>query len=354
MTSRLDAAGFPKLPLPLPIPYPPMEASRAETLPEGDGWQFEPKWDGFRCLVFRWEDEVLLQSKAGQPLARYFPELVDAFRALPSRAFVLDGEIVISVKGVLSFDDLLLRIHPARSRISTLSRETPAKYLAFDLLYEAGAGLLADRPLSVRRTYLERFFKDLSVGSPIELSPATRDRALASEWFKNMAVMGLDGVMAKAAREPYHPGDRDAMIKVKHFKTADCVVGGVRYSDSKIGSLLLGLYDDAGLLNFVGHTSSFTDEKRKELAKSVKPLEGGTGFTGTAPGGPSRWSVKRNMDWVPLDPILVCEVRYDYFSQNRFRHGSVFLRWRPDKDPKSCTLEQVLVKRPRASLPPAL
>jgi ATP-dependent DNA ligase len=344
-TPRLKSSGFPKLPLPLPIPYPPMEATRAETLPEGEGWQFEPKWDGFRCLVFRWQDEIVLQSKAAQALARYFPELVAGFRELRADAFALDGEIVIPLNGVLSFDDLLQRIHPAESRISKLSRETPAKYFAFDLLYEANAGLLVDQPLSVRRTHLERFLKALPSHSPIELSPATHDRALASEWFKDMSLLGLDGVMAKKAAEPYHAGDREAMIKVKHLKTADCVVGGFRYSGAKIGSLLLGLYDDAGLLNFVGHTSSFSDVKRKELLTSLAPLEGGTGFTGRAPGGPSRWSAKRNMDWVPLKPRLVCEVRYDYFSQNRFRHGSVFLRWRPDKDPRSCTMEQVLPHR---------
>ena len=202
-----------------------------------------------------------------------------------------------------------------------------------------------DQPLSGRRMHLERFLHDLPSHSPIELSPATRDRTLALEWFKNMSMMGLDGVIAKKAEERYHTGDREAMIKIKHLKTADCVVGSFRYSGAKIGSLLLGLYDDAGLLNFVGHTSSFSNAERNELVKSLSSLQGGTGFTGKAPEGLSRWSAKRNMDWVPLLPRLVCEVRYDYFSQNRFRHGSVFLRWRPDKDPKSCTMEQVLPQR---------
>jgi len=341
-TPRREPRGFPTLPLPLPIPYAPMEATRAETLPEGEGWQFEPKWDGFRCLVFRSQDEVVLQSKAGQPLARYFPELVASFRDLRAQAFVLDGEVVIPVDGALSFDALLQRIHPAESRITKLSRETPAKYFAFDLLYESGSGLLVNQPLSTRRTHLERFLKDLPARSLIELSPATLDRTVALEWLKNMSVLGLDGVMAKKVEERYHSGDRDAMIKIKHLKTADCVVGGFRYSGEKIGSLLLGLYDDAGLLNFVGHTSSFSNAERKELVTRLSSLQGEPGFTGKAPGGPSRWSAKRNMDWVPLLPRLVCEVRYDYFSQNRFRHGSVFLRWRPDKDPKSCTMEQVL------------
>jgi ATP-dependent DNA ligase len=341
MTPRLETPAFPDLPLPLGIPYPPMEAKRATKLPEGKQWQFEPKWDGFRCLVFRWQDDVVLQSKAGQPLARYFPELVAAFRALPPQAFALDGEIVVPVNGVLSFDDLLQRIHPAESRINKLSRETPARYLAFDLLFEAGPGLLVEQPLSVRRAHLERFFKDICSPSAIELSPSTRDRAMAAQWFTDTGRIGLDGVMAKLANEPYHSGDREAMIKVKHLKTADCVVGGFRYSGPKIGSLLLGLYDENGLLNFVGHAASFSESKRKDVAKAIEPLKGGEGFTGKAPGGPSRWSGKRSMEWEPLKPSLVCEVRYDHFSQNRFRHGASFLRWRPDKDPKTCTLDQV-------------
>jgi ATP-dependent DNA ligase len=273
MTPSVETSAFPVLPLPLPIPYPPMEARRATKLPEGEQWQFEPKWDGFRCLVFRWENDVVLQSKAGQPLGRYFPELVATFRALRVQAFALDGEIVIPVDGGFSFDDLLLRIHPAESRINRLSRETPARYLAFDVLYEAGPGLLVEQPLSVRRLHLEQFFRDVPSPSAIELSPSTRNRAVASEWFTDTGRIGLDGVMAKLADERYHAGDREAMIKVKHVKTADCVVGGFRYSGSKIGSLLLGLYDESGLLNFVGHAASFTESKRKELAETIEPLK---------------------------------------------------------------------------------
>jgi ATP-dependent DNA ligase len=348
---RVDGRAFPKLPLPLPIPYPPMEARRVETLPEGDDWQFEPKWDGFRCLAFRWKDEVALQSKAGQPLTRYFPELVAAFRQLPPQAFVLDGEIVVPVDGTPSFDDLLLRIHPAASRIAKLAQETPAKFFAFDLLYDSVAKgrLLVDTPLTMRRERLERFFQDVPRESLIELSPATRDPVLASSWFTNMGPLGLDGVMAKKIHERYHSGDREAMMKIKHLKTADCIVGGFRYSAGKVGSLLLGLYDESGLLHFVGHTSSFSQPQRTELRKTLEPLTGGVSFTGRTPGGPSRWSAKRNMEWEPVKPVLVCEVRYDYFAQHRFRHGTSFLRWRPEKDPKSCTMDQVAPPRPRES-----
>jgi ATP-dependent DNA ligase len=323
-----------------------MEATRAETLPEGHAWQFEPKWDGFRCLVFRDRDEVVLQSKAGQPLTRYFPELVQAFRSLRHGAFVLDGEIVVPVEGRPSFDDLLQRIHPAASRIAKLAHQTPAKFLAFDLLYDGeGREPLVEAALTSRRRRLERFFEDIPEESLIELSPATTDRVVAARWLDDMGPLGLDGVIAKKRDERYHSGDREAMIKVKHLKTADCVVGGFRYSGSKIGSLLLGLYDETGLLNLVGFASAFTDAQRKELRQKLEPLKGGEGFTGRAPGGPSRWSGKRDRAWESLAPTLVCEVRYDYFSQNRFRHGTTFLRWRPDKDPRSCTQDQVIPKR---------
>ena len=350
MISRVDTGKFPKLALPLPIPYAPMEARRAKELPSGGGWQFEPKWDGFRCLVFRDKNAVILQSKAGQPLTRYFPELVAALHSLDGLAFVLDGEIVVPVDGMPSFDDLLLRIHPAESRIAKLAKHIPAKLLVFDLLYESinGGHLLVNQPLSARRKHLERFFRTVPTPSLIQLSPATTDRHVATGWLQSADAMGLDGVIAKRMEEPYHAGDRDAMVKIKNVRTADCVVGGVRYSaDHQIGSLLLGLYDHTGLLNLVGHTSSFTETLSKELPKIIEPLKGGPGFSGKAPGGPSRWSQKRNMDWEPLNPQLVCEVRYDHFSQNRFRHGTVFLRWRPDKDPKTCTVDQVALDNDR-------
>ncbi|HKN86025.1 MAG TPA: ATP-dependent DNA ligase [Nitrospiraceae bacterium] len=351
----LDAGTFPDLSLPVPIPLPPMEATRADQLPDGDEWQFEPKWDGFRCLAFRKGTTVVLQSKSGQPLTRYFPELEHAFASLPSHAFVLDGEIVVAQDGRLSFDDLLLRIHPAASRVAKLAKETPATFIAFDLLYDASEEpSLMTRPLTERRTRLERFFSSFPENPLIQLSPVSRDRTIASRWFTDLGAYGLDGIMAKKIHEPYHAGDRHAMMKVKYMKTADCVVGGFRYSSTPakadkanrasgrtVGSLLLGLYDTAGLLHFVGFTSSFNKEDRARLKDAVEPLKGGVGFSGKAPGGPNRWSQRQSDDWERVDPVLVCEVQYDYFSQGRFRHGTKFLRWRPEKGPRQCTLDQV-------------
>ena len=348
---RIEPGDFPRLPLPLPIPYPPMEATRSEQLPPGDDWQFEPKWDGFRALVFRHADQVVLQSKSGQPLARYFPELVEEFRQLKQKSFVMDGEIVIPVDGRLSFDDLLMRIHPAASRIRKLSAETPAMYFAFDLLYQPAGKkkLLVGSPLQDRRKRLEDFFQKTPPGSSIRLSPATKDRKTAHQWFRKWGAVGLDGVIAKKINEPYHSGDRKGMIKVKNLKTADCVVGGYRYATGSrlIGSLLLGLYDSNGKLNHVGFTSSFSPEERKTLKQVIEPIRGGAGFSGRSPGGLSRWSTERSGEWEPIDPVLVCEVRYDYFSQGRFRHGTKFLRWRPEKKPKTCTLDQVLATQNR-------
>jgi ATP-dependent DNA ligase len=351
---KLEHGTFPDLSLPVPIPVPPMEAMRADQLPDGDEWQFEPKWDGFRCLVFRHGSVVALQSKSGQPLTRYFPELVTAFQSLPARAFVLDGEIVVPRDGRLSFDDLLLRIHPAASRVAKLAKETPASFVAFDLLCDSPKGpSLMTRPLVERRVRLEQFFSTVP-GHLIQLSPVTKDRTIASRWFTDLGTYGLDGIMAKKIHEPYHPGDREAMIKVKHLKTVDCVVGGFRYSSSHsktekpnrtsaqtVGSLLLGLHDGNDLLHFVGFTSSFSKEERSRLKQVVEPLKGGAGFSGKAPGGPNRWSQRQSDEWERLDPVLVCEVQYDYFSQGRFRHGTKFLRWRPEKDPRQCTLDQV-------------
>ncbi|HZS12453.1 MAG TPA: ATP-dependent DNA ligase [Nitrospirales bacterium] len=346
---KIAETGFPKLDIPLPLPYPPMESRRAEQLPEGDGWVFEPKWDGFRCLVFRDDTHVVLQSKAGQPLGRYFPELVEAFRRIRGR-FVLDGEIIVVRDGHLSFDDLLQRIHPAESRIRRLAAETPTSYLAFDLLYDpAGGRILTERPLRDRRARLEVFMERVPEDAAIYLSPSTGSRATARQWFTTLGGLGFDGVMAKRADERYHPGDRDAMVKVKHLKTADCVVGGFRWTEKKpgveVGSLLLGLYDADGLLQHVGHAASFTKEQRRELTKTMEPLKGGAGFSGRAPGGPSRWSTTRTGEWEPVDPRLVCEVQYDYFTRERFRHGTKFLRWRPDKKPTMCTFEALNAER---------
>ncbi|HEV2722896.1 MAG TPA: ATP-dependent DNA ligase [Thermoanaerobaculia bacterium] len=322
-------------------PFAPMEAKRVDKLPAGDIWQFEPKWDGFRAIAFRDGSDVELQSKAGQPLARYFPEIVAALRGVKAQKFVLDGEIVVPIDGRLSFDHLLQRIHPAESRIRKLAESTPAQYFVFDLLYAKGK-LLTDEPIEKRRAQLEEFFASVN-DERLHLSPATTDRKLAKEWFDKFSAAGLDGVMAKRLGEPYHSGDREGMVKVKHLKTADCVVGGFRYGEGTtvVGSLLLGLYDDEDRLVYIGHTSSIKKSDREELTKKLEAMRGENPFEVRVPGGPSRWATERSGEWVPVKPKLVCEVEYDYFSQGRFRHGSKFLRWRPDKAPEQCRMEQV-------------
>ena len=316
-----------------------MEALLAAELPEGKGWQFEPKWDGFRCLARRDGDEVALMSKSGKPLARYFPEVVEMLLRLKARQFLLDGELIIPVGNALSFDALQLRLHPAESRVRKLSEETPAELMVFDLL-ELGGKSLAGEPLRKRREKLEQFFrKDAPAG--LQLSPMTRDREVALGWLKRSGG-ALDGVIAKRADLEYRPGER-AMIKVKQQRTADCVVGGFRYAEGKpvVGSLLLGLYDDEGLLDHVGFTSAIPSAERSALTKELEKLVEPPGFTGKAPGGPSRWSSERTAQWQPLKPVLVVEVRYDQVTSRRFRHGTGFLRWRPDKDPKQCTFDQL-------------
>jgi ATP-dependent DNA ligase len=361
--SRVEAAAvpaeelageFPELDLPVCPPFPPMEAKAAARLPGGpggEGWLYEPKWDGFRCLAFRKGPAIALQSKSGQPLDRYFPEMVAAFAALPTRTFVLDGEIVIESGGGLDFDALLQRIHPAASRIRKLAAETPASFHAFDLLVDARGGSLVELPLAERRERLEALFAKLPAGGRIVLSPATPDHAVAARWMRELGGAGLDGVIAKLSDSPYLSGERGGMVKVKRVRTADCVVGGFRWAqkgsrnEGQIGSLLLGLYDGAGRLDHVGFSSSFTAEERQELVPVLLPLREPPGFTGKAPGGPSRWSQGRSTEWEPLRPALVCEVRFDHFSGGRFRHGTRFLRWRPEKRPEQCTFEQV---RPRA------
>ncbi len=320
-----------------------MEAKSADTIPEDGPYLYEPKWDGFRCLAFRSGDNILLQSKAGQPLGRYFPELVSALGQLKALKLVLDGEIVIFVDGRLSFDDLLMRIHPAESRIRKLSASTPATLMCFDILVDERGRSLAQLPLRERRRKLEQFLASSSPPGLIRLSPASPESRQAKQWMRERSTMGLDGIIAKRLDEPYHSGDRTAMIKVKRIRTADCVIGGFRYAEkgNGIGSLLLGLYNADGLLDHVGFTSSFKAEQREELKKTVEPLIGPPGFTGRAPGGPSRWSTKRSSEWQPLKPKLVCEVSYDHFSGGRFRHGTKFIRWRPEKRPDQCTFEQV-------------
>lgn len=337
------AEAFPSIALPIKPPYPPAEAKSVADIPKEPGWLYEPKWDGFRCLAFRAGKKVLLQSKAGQPLGRYFPEMVAALTALPQQRFVLDGEIVIFSGSCLSFDDLLMRIHPAESRIRKLATETPATIMCFDLLVDSGGNSLTDLSLTDRRKELEDFFGDLPTNGIVRLSPASKSSQQANKWMHELAKMGLDGIVAKRLDEPYRSGERAAMVKIKRIRTADCVVGGFRYSEKGggIGSLLLGLFNDDGLLDHVGFSSSFNGERRNELKAVVEPLIGSQGFTGHAPGGPSRWSTKRSTEWQPLKPKLVCEVSYDHFSGGRFRHGTKFLRWRPEKKPSQCTFEQV-------------
>lgn len=320
-----------------------MEARTVAEIPEGDGWQYEPKWDGFRCLAFRDGKTVKLQSKSGQPLERYFPELVAALLDLEAKQFVLDGEIIVPVDGALSFDDLLQRIHPAASRILKLSVERAAQLIVFDILADEKGKSLVELPLEARRERLEAFAKRfLKANDSIRLSPATTEMPVVRKWFKAVGS-GLDGVIAKRIDMPYMSGDRTGMVKVKHRRTADCVVGGFRYAEKArvIGSMLLGLYDDDGLLHHVGFTSAFTAKERSEFTPKLEKLIKPPGFTGQAPGGPSRWSTKRSTEWEPLAPKLVVEVEYDHFTNGRFRHGTKLLRWRPDKAPRQCTLDQV-------------
>ncbi len=326
-----------------------MEAKSVEKLPAGDDWQYEPKWDGFRCVAFRDGDHIDLQSKSGQPLARYFPEIVEALLKLKPKQFVIDGEIVVPVKGKLSFDDLLMRIHPAASRIKKLAAETPAKIIVFDLLVDDRGKSMVDDSLAARRKKLDTFAKKhFAANKSIELSPQTDDLKIAKDWLAGAGV-DLDGVIAKRTDMTYQSGNRHGMVKVKRLRTADCVVGGFRYaSEGKVvGSLLLGLYDDKGLLHHVGFSSSFKAEEKPALTKKLEKLIKPPGFTGNAPGGPSRWATERSAEWQPLAPKLVCEVRYDHFTGGRFRHGTKFLRWRPDKKPEQCKFEQVSQNRLR-------
>ncbi|HEX2721676.1 MAG TPA: ATP-dependent DNA ligase [Gemmatimonadaceae bacterium] len=329
--------------LPIEPPFLPMEARTADEIPTDDGWQYEPKWDGFRCLAFRDGTNVQLQSKSGQPLERYFPELVRAISELSANRFVLDGEIIVPVDGSLSFDDLLQRIHPAESRIRKLSVERPAQLIAFDLLVTEKGKSLAAQPLSERRPALESFADQfLDSNEVVRLSPATTDLTVVRRWFRAVGS-GLDGIIAKRLEKPYMSGERTGMVKVKQKRTADCIVGGFRYAEKEkvVGSMLLGLYDDKGLLHHVGFSSSFTAKMRQELTPKLEKLRKPPGFTGQAPGGPSRWSTKRSTEWEPLAPKLVVEVEYDHFTNGRFRHGTRFIRWRPDKAPAQCTLDQV-------------
>jgi ATP-dependent DNA ligase len=325
----------------LPKQLEPMEARLVSELPEGKGWHFEPKWDGFRCLAFRDGASIELQAKSGKPLTRFFPEMVERLRKLKPRRFLLDGELAIPVGNSLSFEALQMRLHPAESRIRRLSTETPAKLMLFDLLYTAAGKSLLDEPLSARRQALEDFYQSLDDTTDLVLTPYTRSRSEAQKWL-DRAGDSLDGVIAKEVDGPYLPGER-AMLKVKRMRTADCVVGGFRYgTDSEeVGSLLLGLYDSDGKLDHVGFTSSIPRTERPALTKRLEKLRGAPGFTGKAPGAPSRWSTERSTEWEPLKPSLVVEVCYDHASEERFRHGTRLVRWRPDKAPRQCTFEQL-------------
>jgi ATP-dependent DNA ligase len=329
--------------LPIPFDYEPMEAKLVGSLPSGPEWLYEPKFDGFRCLAFGEDGEVDLRSKSGQPFNRYFPEVVAALEKRRAKRFVLDGELVVPEGAVFSFDELLMRIHPAKSRVDKLAREHPALYLVFDLLVDDKGRSLVARPLRERRAALEAFVEKYASGNAlIKLAPQTAERGNAEEWLHSLGA-GLDGVMAKRGDIPYQTGERSGMQKYKRMRTADCVVGGFRYAAKErvVGSLLLGLYDGAGLLHHVGFSANIKADEKAALTQKLENLVQEPGFTGNRPGGPSRWSTERSGEWQPLAPTLVVEVQYDHFSGGRFRHGTKFLRWRPEKDPRQCTLEQV-------------
>jgi ATP-dependent DNA ligase len=314
----------------------PMEAQSAPDLPTGSGWWFEPKWDGFRCLARKHGRKVELIAKSGKPLARYFPEVVQLIAGLKADRFILDGELLVELGGKYSFEALQVRIHPAQSRIHRLSAETPAVLMLFDMLEHAGKDLRA-LPLIDRHKHLKRFIS--AARGVLELSPGAEDRRTARRWLTGGKY---EGAVAKRLDGPYLPGER-AMVKVKRRRTADCVVGGFRYATNSklIGSLLLGLYNHERKLDHVGFTSGFGAFDRKELTRRVEGLRGGRGFTGNAPGGPSRWSTDRSAEWVPLKPELVVEVSFDHVSNHRFRHGTRLLRLRPDKSPRQCRMEQI-------------
>jgi len=345
------------MPFPIEPPVEPMLAKLATALPDGDGWLFEPKWDGFRAIVFRDGERVYTQSRDSKPLDRYFPELGELFRtSLPDRC-VVDGEIVIATENGLSFDLLQLRLHPAESRVRKLAAETPASFVAFDML-AVGERDLRPLPQTERRAALEKAIEKRGV----HLTPCSRDRSVADEWFHRFEGAGLDGVIAKHEATTYQPGKR-AMVKVKHVRSADCVVAGFRWHKNgrgtHVGSLLLGLFDDAGHLHHVGITSSFTTTRRRELAILLEPLrksaldahpwrewaeavEEGVRM----PGGQSRWSAGKDLSWEPLRVERVCEVKYDHLQGDRFRHAAHFLRWRPDKRPEDCRYDQLEVTPP--------
>ena len=323
-------------------PIEPMEAKLVSELPATGRWQFEPKWDGFRCLIFRRDSEVTLQAKSGKPLTRFFPEVVAAVLALKVRRFLIDGELLIPKGKTLSFADLQARLHPAQTRIDRLARETPALFMAFDLLKDGNGKDFLQENLTARRSALEALFAEIGPQPRLRLSPVTDKRAVAKGWLGKVGGGALDGIIAKPLDEPYQAGER-AMLKIKCLRSADCVIGGFRYATGsrQVGSMLLGLYNSARKLDHVGFTSGIPEADRPILTKKLEKLRGGEGFSGDAPGGPSRWSTERSAAWEPLKPTLVAEVQYVQVTGDRFRHGTRFLRWRPDKSPQQCTLEQL-------------
>jgi len=320
-----------------------MEARSSEELPRADGpWQYEPKWDGFRCLAFKAGDMVDLRAKSGKPLGRYFPEVVELLRGVATPQLVVDGELVIELSGRLAFDALQMRLHPAESRIRKLAAATPARLIVFDILADPEGTVVIGKPLRERQKILAEFMKKAAVRKKFVLSPSTTTHSKAVRWL-NDSKGATDGVIAKRLDEAYVPGER-MMIKVKRLRTADCVVGGFRYESKsrEVGSLLLGLYNAQGNLDHGGFTSTITDAERPALTRKLEKLRDPPGFTRKAPGGPSRWSTERSGEWEPLTPELVVEVRFDHVTGDRFRHGTKLLRWRPDKAPRQCTFDQIV------------
>ncbi len=357
---------WPEMDLPVVPPFAPTESLEVPALPRDEGWQFEPKWDGFRCLAFRDGDQVVLQSKSGQPLTGYFPEVVSALRSLKARRFVIDGEIVIPMGNTFSFDDLLKRIHPSESRVRQLSTATPALLLVFDLLVDARGRSLLERPLYERRHALEELARThLVPNKQVRLSPATTEKWVVEKWHAELSGRGIDGIMAKRLELAYLSGER-TMQKLKWVREADCVVGGFRYAapGDVVGCLLLGLYDHDGQLDHVGFCGGARIANRAEVTRALEKLALEPGFTGRAPSHPVGTNREKvdgcerlagdegevlEADWIPLEPALVVEVQYDHFSQGRFRHGTKLLRWRSDKTPRECTLAEL--ERTRKSLP---
>ena len=322
-------------------PILPMEAKSVAALPEGANWVYEPKWDGFRCLAIKDGSDVVLQGKSGKPLDRYFPEVVKAVASIKLQRFAIDGEIIIRINGELSFEALQMRLHPAASRIARLSKETPGSFTAFDTLLDEKGKDISGEPFNERRKVLGRFSGKF-MSESITVTKQTASLETARDWL-NKAFAGTDGVIAKRLDLPYRFGER-VMLKVKRIRTADCVVGGFRYAQGTkiVGSLLLGLYNEQGLLDHVGFTSAFAKIDKEALTAKLEKLIGPPGFTGDAPGGPSRWATERSGEWQPLKTKLIVEVSFDHVSGGRFRHGTRLLRWRPDKSPKQCLMDQIL------------